>query len=195
MLAVASGPGEGEGEGDTGLAASTSPAVPHATAAHTDTSNNDDALIDLMLSTSSPHSTCGNLHAVAGFNLAAEVLASLDELDIAKPLRPFGHHYVHRLYASDQFHAGDQPPRRRSASGPAHLGIEPPTWGHPIVETDIRASNAIIHVVDGVLIPDDLETASGGDQETARRERSTSRVHVHTARRGATATAWGLCEP
>ena len=77
----------------------------------------------------------------------------------------FGHHYVHRLYPSDEFEPGPQTTWRRSVSGPVELSIEPLTWGgHPIVETDLRTANGIIHVIDGVVVPDEL-VAAGAPNE------------------------------
>lgn len=94
------------------------------------------------------------------------VLATIDDPDVDNDLlySLFGHHYVHRLYPSDEFEAGDQGTWRASASGPVQLGLDPLTWGgHRIVQTDIRTTNGIIHVIDGVVVPDVLADAAGSD--------------------------------
>lgn len=93
------------------------------------------------------------------------ILAVLEDPDVDNALLYdlFGHHYVHRLYPSSAFEAGDQQTWSRSAGGAVQLGLDPPTWGgHPIVEADIRAANGWIHAVDGVVVPDDLAAAAAG---------------------------------
>lgn len=73
----------------------------------------------------------------------------------------FGHHYVHSPYPSERFRPGDQLTWRRSDSGPVQLSLSPLTWGgHRIIQTDIRTANGFIHVIDGVVIPDDLAHAA-----------------------------------
>lgn len=69
---------------------------------------------------------------------------------------------VHSPYPTEDFKAGDQTTWRRSASGPVQLSLAPLTWdGHSISETDIRTTNGVIHVIDGVVVPDDLAAAAG----------------------------------
>lgn len=85
------------------------------------------------------------------------------------------HHSVHRLYPSSEFEAGPQetwsnhPWNRRAESNPSapvELGTDPLTWGgHPVIETDIRAENGYIHVVDGLVLPDDLAEAAEAEME------------------------------
>jgi len=72
-----------------------------------------------------------------------------------------GHHYVHRLYASSDFEPRPQDTWRQSSSGPVELTVDPATWGgHAIVQTDLRALNGYLHVIDGVVIPDEVAAAA-----------------------------------
>lgn len=93
------------------------------------------------------------------------VLAVLEDPEVDNPLlyAVLGHHYVHRLYPSETFVAGDQSTRRRSLSGPVQLTLDPLTWsGHPIEVVDLRTANGYIHVIGGVVVPDDVTAAAGG---------------------------------
>lgn len=72
-----------------------------------------------------------------------------------------GHHYVHRLYPSDEFEAGPQRTWRQSASGPVQLAVDPVTWGgQPAEQTDLRVANGVLHVSGGVVVPDAVTAAA-----------------------------------
>lgn len=91
------------------------------------------------------------------------VLAVLEDPDVDNDLLYsfLGHHYVHRLYASDDFEPGPQSTWRQSVSGPVELTVVPLTWGgHAIDQPDLRAANGYIHVISGVVIPDEITTAA-----------------------------------
>lgn len=92
------------------------------------------------------------------------VLAVLDDPLVDNNLlyALIGHHYVHRLYPSEEFEPGPQATWRRSPSGPVEMETGLPTWGgQPITQVDLRATNGYIHVVDGVVVPDAMFDASG----------------------------------
>ena len=72
-----------------------------------------------------------------------------------------GHHYVHRLYPSSEWESGPQ--RTWRGGGDVELSLDPPTWaGCPIVQTDIRVANGYIHVLGGLVVPDEIQQASAG---------------------------------
>lgn len=93
------------------------------------------------------------------------VLAVLEDPDVENDLLYglLGHHYVHRRYPSADFEAGPQRTWRRSVSGPVELTLDPLTWGgQPILQTDLEVANGYLHVLDGVVVPDDLAAAATG---------------------------------
>ncbi len=72
-----------------------------------------------------------------------------------------GHHYVHRLYPSEDFEPGAQRTWRQSASGAVELAVDPLTWGgQPVEQTDLRVANGFLHVIGGVVIPDAVAAAA-----------------------------------
>jgi uncharacterized surface protein with fasciclin (FAS1) repeats len=72
-----------------------------------------------------------------------------------------GHHYVHRLYPSSEWESGPQ--RTWRGGGTVEMTLDPPTWGGcPIGQTDIRVNNGYIHVLDGIVIPDEIQQAVAG---------------------------------
>ena len=94
--------------------------------------------------------------------LEPAVLAVLDDPDVDNELlyALLGHHYVHRLYPSRSFEPGPQATWRRSASGPVELTLDPLTWGGSSIEqTDLRTANGYIHVIGGVVVPDEVAAA------------------------------------
>lgn len=93
------------------------------------------------------------------------VLAVLEDPEVENDLLYglLGHHYVHRRYPSADFEVGPQRTWRRSVSGPVELTLDPLTWGgQPIVQTDLAVANGYLHVLDGVVVPDDLAAAAAG---------------------------------
>jgi Fasciclin domain len=100
--------------------------------------------------------------------------AAFDRLDpvLASALREGGldnelrytllvHHYVHRLYPSSEWESG--PHRTWRGGGSIELTLDPPTWGGcPIAQSDIRVNNDYIHVLDGIVIPDEIQQAAAG---------------------------------
>jgi len=62
-------------------------------------------------------------------------------------------HYVHSLYPASEFGGGPVKVWR----GEADLSVDPLTFGgHSIVATDLQTSNGYIHIVDGVVVSDNL---------------------------------------
>lgn len=91
------------------------------------------------------------------------VVAVLEDPDVDNDLiySFFGHHYVPRLYPSEDFEAGPQSTWRRSPSGKVELNLDPLTFGRqPVEETDLRTANGYIHVLGGVIIPDTVAEAA-----------------------------------
>jgi uncharacterized surface protein with fasciclin (FAS1) repeats len=83
------------------------------------------------------------------------------ELDNELRYTLLGHHYVHRLYPSSEWESGSQ--RTWRGGGIVELTLDPPMWGGcPLAQTDIRVDNGYIHVLDGIVIPDEIQQAAGG---------------------------------
>jgi uncharacterized surface protein with fasciclin (FAS1) repeats len=62
-----------------------------------------------------------------------------------------GYHGVHRLFPSSEFGNGSA----GSWEGDVQMTLDPLTYGgQPILQTDLRVANGIIHVIDGVVVPD-----------------------------------------
>jgi len=92
--------------------------------------------------------------------LEPEVAAALADTDVANDLlySLLGHHYVHRLYPSAEFEPGPQ--RTWSGTGSVELSLEPLAFGGcAIVETDLRLTNGIVHVIDGIVMPPEVRQA------------------------------------
>jgi uncharacterized surface protein with fasciclin (FAS1) repeats len=83
------------------------------------------------------------------------------ELDNELRYTLLGHHYVHRLYPSSEWESGPQ--RTWRGGGNVELALDPPMWGGcPITQTDIRVRNGYIHVLDGIVIPEEIQQAAAG---------------------------------
>jgi hypothetical protein len=71
-----------------------------------------------------------------------------------------GVHCVHRLYPSIAFEPGLHTPIR-GGTAEVELTIEPLAWGgHAIEQPDLRTANGYIHVISGVVIPDEMAAAA-----------------------------------
>ena len=95
--------------------------------------------------------------------LDADTLSLLDHPDVDNDLLYllFSQHYVATRYPSNAFAAGDQPTWRRSRAGAVQLVLDPLTWGgHPIIATDLEVANGLIHVIGGVVVPEEVTTAA-----------------------------------
>jgi uncharacterized surface protein with fasciclin (FAS1) repeats len=92
-----------------------------------------------------------------------EIRDALVEARVENELRYtfLGHHYVHRLYPRTAFEAGPQ--RTFRGGGDVVLDLDALTWaGCPIVVTDIRLANGYVHLLDGVVLPDDVRAGIVG---------------------------------
>ena len=84
------------------------------------------------------------------------------ELDNELRYTLLGHHYVHHLYPSSEWESGSQRTWRGGGDVELTLG-SPPTWGGcPVAQTDIRVDNGYVHVLDGIVIPDEIQEAAAG---------------------------------
>jgi uncharacterized surface protein with fasciclin (FAS1) repeats len=95
--------------------------------------------------------------------LDASILAVIEDPDTDNLLRRtlLGVHYVPRLYPSSDFEPGAHEPIRGGADA-VELTVDPLAWGgHAVEQPDLRTANGYIHVISGVVIPDDLEAAAG----------------------------------
>lgn len=89
------------------------------------------------------------------------ILASLEEGSVPNDvlISLLGHHYIHWLYPSAEFEPGPQP-TRSSRSTEVRLSLDPLTFGGcNVVETDIRVENGYVHVIDCVVVPQELSEA------------------------------------
>jgi uncharacterized surface protein with fasciclin (FAS1) repeats len=92
--------------------------------------------------------------------LEPEILAALESGALDNDLRVLliSNHYVHRPYLSADFENGPVNVR----AGRAEITLDPLTFGgQRIVDTDIEAANGYLHVLDGVVISDDLRARLG----------------------------------
>lgn len=90
------------------------------------------------------------------------LLEQLDagQLDNGARYALLGTHYVGRLLPQAEFEDGPAPVWR----GEAEITGDPPTFGgHAIVQPDLQTTNGYIHVIDGVVVPDEVHGASDGD--------------------------------
>jgi Fasciclin domain len=85
-----------------------------------------------------------------------------------------GHHSLHRPYPSSEFVEGLQAnwqptgvgswEKTGGPSGPVdvQLTLDPLTYGGcPILQTDLRTRNGYIHIIGGVVVPDQVRDAAG----------------------------------
>lgn len=97
--------------------------------------------------------------AFAGLDPA--VRSALEEGAVANQLlySLLSHHYVHSLYPSADFETGPQRTFGRSTT--VELSLDPLSYGGcNVIETDIRASNGYLHVIDCVVVPDEMADAT-----------------------------------
>lgn len=85
------------------------------------------------------------------------VLSALEQGQVGNDLlySLLGHHYVHRLYPSSEFEPGLQ--RTWSGTGTVELTLDPVTFGGcAVVQTDLRVANGYVHVIDCVVLPEEV---------------------------------------